>query len=445
MTMKVKDLVNYQARLKDFAAINADATKTEGEKAQAFSDAMAALGDDMQAEIAKQVEAKTSDLLNAQKSDPKMTQTEIDFFNEISTDVEWKDDKVIPETIVTKVFEDLTSEHPFLKLIGLTYTGIKLKVIRADAKGAAVWGKLFGDIKGQLDAAFTESAGDQSKLTVFVVLPNDMAEFGPAWTKQFVTTQITEAIAVAGETAFLTGDGKDKPIGLNRQVQKDVTVTGGVYPEKVSAGTLTLKDTNTAKKELAGIVKKLSVKENGKPIVARGKIVLVTAPGSSIDFEAAMTMQNVNGQWVNALPYGLQTCESVAVAEGKVIAFVMGRYDAFSAGPLTIKPFDQTLALEDATLYTAKQFFFGKAADNNAAQVYDLKTDTATTDPGEGGGDGKETQSTNINPDEEVAGESVDPSTLKVDEIKAKLTEVGIEFDPNAKKADLLALLPKTE
>ncbi|MDG2980892.1 hypothetical protein KNP66_03275 [Latilactobacillus curvatus] len=74
-----------------------------------------------------------------------------------------------------------------------------------------------------------------------------------------------------------------------------------------------------------------------------------------------------------------------------------------------------------------------------------MKTDTATTDPGEGGGDGKETQSTNINPDEEVAGESVDPSTLKVDEIKAKLTEVGIEFDPNAKKADLLALLPKTE
>lgn len=433
MTMKVKDLVNYQARLKDFAAINADATKTEGEKAQAFSDAMAALGDDMQAEIAKQVEAKTGDLLNAQKSDPKMTQTEVDFVNEIATDT-WKDDKVIPETIVTKVFEDLNTEHPFLKLIGLTYTGIKLKVLRADAKGAAMWGELFGDIKGQLDATFSETKGDQSKLTAFVVLPNDMLEFGPAWIKQFVTTQITEAFAVAAEAAFLTGDGNNKPIGLNRQVQKDVTVTGGVYPEKVSAGTLTLKDANISKKELAGVVKKLSVKENGVPVVARGKIVLVTAPGSSLDFEAAMTMQNVNGQWVNALPYGLLTCESVAVVEGKVIAFVMGRYDAFSAGPLTIKPFDQTLALQDATLYTAKQFFFGKAADNNTAQVYELKTDTATTDPGEGGGDGKETQSVNI-----------DPSDLKVDEIKAKLTEAGIEFDPNAKKADLLALLPKTE
>lgn len=429
--MKVKDLVNYQARLKDFATINADATKTEADKAQAFSDVMAALGDDMQAEIAKQVETKTGDLLNARKSDPKMTQAEVDFFNEISTDT-WKDDKVIPETIITKVFEDLVAEHPFLKLIGLTYTGIKLKVIRADAKGAAIWGDLFGDIKGQLDATFTETKGDQSKLTAFVVLPNDMADFGPAWIKQFVTTQITEAFAVSAESAFLTGDGNNKPIGLNRQVQKDVTVTGGVYPEKASAGDLTLKDTATAKKELAGIVKKLSVKENGTPIVARGKIVLVTAPGSSIDFEAAMTMQNVNGQWVNALPYGLQTCESVAVAEGKVIAFVMGRYDAFSAGPLTIKPFDQTLALEDATLYTAKQFFFGKAADNNAAQVYDLKTDDAVTPPDTG-----DTKSAN------QASVAVDNESLAVDQIKAKLTELGIEFDNKLNKADLLALLPK--
>lgn len=431
MTMKVKDLVNYQARLKDFATINADATKTEADKAQAFSDVMAALGDDMQAEIAKQVETKTGDLLNARKSDPKMTQAEVDFFNEISTDT-WKDDKVIPETIITKVFEDLVAEHPFLKLIGLTYTGIKLKVIRADAKGAAIWGDLFGDIKGQLDATFTETKGDQSKLTAFVVLPNDMADFGPAWIKQFVTTQITEAFAVSAESAFLTGDGNNKPIGLNRQVQKDVTVTGGVYPEKASAGDLTLKDTATAKKELAGIVKKLSVKENGTPIVARGKIVLVTAPGSSIDFEAAMTMQNVNGQWVNALPYGLQTCESVAVAEGKVIAFVMGRYDAFSAGPLTIKPFDQTLALEDATLYTAKQFFFGKAADNNAAQVYDLKTDDAVTPPDTG-----DTKSAN------QASVAVDNESLTIDQIKAKLTELGIEFDNKLNKADLLALLPK--
>ncbi|EPL6456373.1 HeH/LEM domain-containing protein [Providencia rettgeri] len=37
--------------------------------------------------------------------------------------------------------------------------------------------------------------------------------------------------------------------------------------------------------------------------------------------------------------------------------------------------------------------------------------------------------------------ESQDHSQLKVDDIKAILTEKGIEFDAKAKKADLLALL----
>lgn len=38
---------------------------------------------------------------------------------------------------------------------------------------------------------------------------------------------------------------------------------------------------------------------------------------------------------------------------------------------------------------------------------------------------------------------AVDPSMLKVDELKALLTEKGIEFKPNANKEELLALVPK--
>lgn len=83
-------------------------------------------------------------------------------------------------------------------------------------------------------------------------------------------------------------------------------------------------------------------------------------------------------------------------------------------------------------MYTAKQFFFGKAADNNAAQVYDLKTDDAVTPP-----DAGDTKSAN------QASVAVDNESLTVDQIKAKLTGLGIEFDNKLDKADLLALLPK--
>jgi len=55
-----------------------------------------------------------------------------------------------------------------------------------------------------------------------------LTNFGPAWVESFVRLQIQEAFAVAMELAFLSGTGKDQPVGLNRQVQKDVAITGGV-------------------------------------------------------------------------------------------------------------------------------------------------------------------------------------------------------------------------
>ena len=39
--------------------------------------------------------------------------------------------------------------------------------------------------------------------------------------------------------------------------------------------------------------------------------------------------------------------------------------------------------MEDMDLYVAKQFFYGKAKDNNAAAVYDLALATPGTEPTE--------------------------------------------------------------
>ena len=69
-----------------------------------------------------------------------------------------------------------------------------------------------------------------------------------------------------------------------------------------------------------------------------------------------------------------------------MIAFVPERYDAFVSGGVEIKEFDQTLALEDGHLYTAKRFAYGKAEDDNVAKVYDLKL---TEDAGDSAETGK--------------------------------------------------------
>ncbi|MCT3329512.1 phage major capsid protein [Lactiplantibacillus pentosus] len=378
-----KAFKNFTDAREKYAQLVKDAAKPE-EQQQGFTDMMDALGEDTLSEIKNQVHLQTDDVLNAQRKDPSMTGDEVKFFNALTAgDLSHteKTEVTLPETTVDQIFEDLVDQHPFLQTIKLQTTGLRLKFLKTDETGGkAVWGKVFDEIKGQLTAKFDDQTATQSKLTAFVALPNDILEFGAAWIKQFVMAQITEAFAAALESAFLVGDGNDKPIGLISDLSKG-TVSGDTttYAQKASVGSITLKDTETAKKELAGIVKKLSVKENGKPYVAKGKTVLVVTPGISLDMEAAMTMQNVNGQWVLAYPFKIQIVESQYVPNGKLIAFVPDRYDAYVAGAVNIKKFTETLAMEDGTLYTAKQFAYGKGKDNNVAFVYDLALETATT------------------------------------------------------------------
>ncbi|KRO17409.1 phage major capsid protein [Lacticaseibacillus saniviri] len=379
MTMNLNNLVNFKDKKAYYAKLVKDGAGVD-EQANAYDDMMNALQNDMVAEINTQVDTKLSTFEANRRVDPKITNEEIKFFNDISTDVGSKNEIVLPETTVNEIFDDLVTQHPLFAALNLKTTGLRLKILKSDTKGAVVWGKIFDEIKGQLDQAFTEEKADQNKVTAFVVVPNDALEYGAAWLKQFVVTQITEAFAVGLEQAFLTGDGNQKPIGLNRNVAKDAPVTGGVYQEKKSAGTITLADSKTTSSEMGGIVRALSKKENGKPVVAQGNTVLVVTPGASIDFSAASMIQNVNGQWVFSLPFGVQIVESEFVPEGKVIAFVKGRYDAYTAGGVSIKQFDQTLAMEDMQLFTAKQFAYGKAKDNNAALVFDFKPTSPAKD-----------------------------------------------------------------
>lgn len=383
MPIDLNKLPNFQAKKDAFAELVRKGGDSETQ-AEAYSNMMNALTGDLTEYIDQKVKGK------AEKGQSLgMNEDEVKFFNSLAAgDLSHgeKEEVVFPETTVNQIFKDMVKEHPFLQLLQLQNTGLRLKFLKSDPKGAAKWGKVNGGIQGQLTATFSDEDATQSKLTAFVAVPNDVLEYGAPWIKTFVVTQIQEAFAAALEEAFLTGDGKDKPIGLNRDVSENVSVTAGQYPEKKSAGTLTFKDAKTAITELKNVVKALSKKENGKTFVARGKVVLALQPGASLDVEAAATMQNVNGQWVYALPFGIQTVESEYVPEGKVIAFVPERYDAFVSGGVEIKEFDQTLALEDGHLYTAKRFAYGKAEDDNVAKVYDLKL---TEDAGDSAETGK--------------------------------------------------------
>ncbi|HEL8185890.1 TPA: phage major capsid protein [Listeria monocytogenes] len=376
MTIKLKNnLVNYEEKRTAFvnAVKNEETQEIQNKAYVEMVDAMAA---DIMDQAKKEARQEADQYISASRTDKNITNEEIKFFNDINKEVGYKEETLLPQTVVDEIFEDLTTEHPFLASIGMRTTGLRTKFLKSETSGLAVWGKIFGEIKGQLDATFSEEESIQNKLTAFVVVPKDLENFGPVWVKRFVVTQIEEAFAVALESAFIIGDGKDKPVGLTRKVGKGTNVVDGVYPEKVASGTLTFASSKVTVNELTDVYKYHSVKENGKPLNVAGEVTLLVNPTDAWDVKKQYTSLNANGVYVTALPYNLNIIESLFVPEKKAISYVAKRYDALIGGALNISTFDQTLAFEDLNLYAAKQFAYGKAKDEKAAAVWTLNIKT---------------------------------------------------------------------
>ena len=312
-------------------------------------------------------------LIAQNPAEAEMSARERKFFNDIKKDAPAGIVEHLPEETVDRIFENLTREHPLLEHIGLRNAGIRLKFYDAETTGVAIWGDLFGDIKGQLEATFSVDHAIQNKLTAFVVLPKDLAKFGPAWIQTFVMTQIQEAFATALEAAFLTGDGSSSPVGLNRKLTGTTSGNKTTYPEKTAQKTiLTFADSKAVIKEMTEVFKYHSTDAKDKPVLVDGKVVMVANPTELWEIKKQYTTLNAQGVFVTAMPFNLILIDSIAQPKGKVTTFVKGRYDAFIGGNLDIARYTETLALEDRDIYVAKQFAYGKARDEKAAAVWTL-------------------------------------------------------------------------
>ncbi|HHT7162736.1 MULTISPECIES: phage major capsid protein [Bacillus] len=374
--MKIKGTMeNFEAKKQAYMnLVKAEDTKMEDLSA-AFDDMFDTLVTDLSEKISAQarIEAQDAQILTS-RGQNVLTSEERKFFNAVVQDGGFKDDSILPYTTQERVFEDLVTEHPLLEAIGMQDLGAVTKFIYSDATKAYAWGELFGDIRGQINAAFREEQIGQLKLTAFSAIPNDMLELGPVWVERYVRTLLVESYSVGLEFGFVNGGGSvaHQPVGL----MKDVNATTGAVTDKKSSGTLTFAPSENGEViagELYEVVKALSVDGKGKSRKVLNKIVMVVNPVDAIGVQARNTIQTANGQWVMALPYNIQTVESEEVPVGKALFFVKGQYIAAIAGGYKLKKFDQTLAIEDATLYTIKQFANGKPKDNKAALVYDLK------------------------------------------------------------------------
>lgn len=367
----------------NFAKVSKDTEATAEQKTEALNDMLSALQKETESSVLSQAQSVTGDnsiLIN--RGNNVLTSEEREFFNVVIEEGGFKDVDTLPTTTQERIFEDLVHEHPLLTHLNIRNLGAVTEFIYSDPEGMAVWGELFGDIQGQLNATFRSDTITQNKLTAFIPLSNDMLDLGPEWVERYVRTMLVEAISVGLERGFVTGTGQNgEPVGLTKEVESN-----GAVVDKEPAGTLTFKPGRTTINELRDVVKLLSRKLNAdgtdsdRPRRVAGKIVMVTNPFDSFDIQANATVLNHNGQYVTSLPFNPIMTESVFVEEGTALFFVKDEYIAAYGGALQLKKFDQTLAMQDATLYIAKQYATGKPVDKYASQVYTLDVDTSNDD-----------------------------------------------------------------
>lgn len=381
MVIKFNKTEAFNEAKNKLAATLSNAEATEKEQGEALQNYFDVLQSEVSNAVRSQVNNDMTDRSIMQgRGQNVLTSEEKKFFNAAIEKGGLDDEKILPVTTQERIFEDLTKEHPLLGKLGIQDLGAVTRYIYADADKNFVWGELFGPIAGQIAASFREKTVSQLKLTAFAVLPNDMIELGPEWVERFVRTVAVETISVGLEHGFVNGTGQSQPVGL----LKDKDPDSGAVTDKVSSGTLTFEPSERGEiiaGELYGVVNALSTDAKGKARKVSNRIVMVVNPTDAIAVSFRNTIQTANGQWVMALPYNIDVVESDEIPAKKALFFVQGEYIAVIAGGYKLKKFDQTLAMEDATLFTIKQFANGEPKDNKTALVYDLAIDFTPAPP----------------------------------------------------------------
>lgn len=384
MTLKGK-MDNFNEKKEAYMSLVKAEEQDQDKLATAWDDMQTALADDLTEKITADVRAQQMDSqVLSSRGQNVLTSKERKFFNEVIEFGGFDEDSILPVTTQERIFDELTEAHPLLQVIGLRDLGAVTRFIKSDPTKAYAWGKLFGEIKGQVSAAFSEEEIGQLKLTAFAVIPKDMLDLGPEWVERYVRTLLVESYSVGLEYGLVNGRGpsQNEPIGLTKNVSENGAVTA-----KESSGTLTFAPSpygEIVAGELHDVIKALSTDEEGKARKVLNKVVMVINPVDLISVQARNTIQTNTGQWVMSLPYNIQTVESEEIPQGKALFFVQGKYLAALAGGYKANKFDQTLAIEDAMLYTIKQIANGMPDDNKTALIYDLdiKFNTSqTTDP----------------------------------------------------------------
>lgn len=383
MSMKSRDLI--QQELKD-SLVQAFKSNDENAITQAFT----SFADSVQQNVMEEFKAyqETADrTILAKRGVHQLTAEEQKFYQGLigamkSTSIKQAFDGLdnsFPPTIIDNVIADIKAAHPLLDKINFMNTTVLTRIL-VNKKGIqlAQWGPLGSAIAKELEGAIGKIDLTICKLTAFMPISKDMLAVGPEWIDAYVRATLSEAIALALETSIITGTGKDEPIGMDRDVSDDVTVTGGVYPKKQAIAI-----TNLSTETYGDLLKKLAKDRNGKAR-AIDKVMLLVNPFDYFGkVMPATTIRGTDGTYVrDVFPFPTDPIQSAAVDEGTAIIGIPEKYFmGIGAGTNggKIEYSDEFRFLDDERVYLTKLYGNGVALDNNAFLLLDISGLKAAT------------------------------------------------------------------
>src|SRR5699024_6127433 len=294
-----------------------------------------------------------------------LTKEETNYYNEvIDNDGFAGVEKLVPKTVINRVFEDLVKRHPLLQEITfVNTTGVTQWVVKKGEVNPAFWGKLCDDIKEKIDEGFETIDMNLYKLSAFLPVCNAMLELGPEWLDRYIRAVLGEAMSIGLEEAIIAGTGKDQPIGMTKDLNGG-TNGEGEYQDKeaVALADFTIES-------LYGIRADLS--NGGERSV--GQVLLVVNPNDyNRKIAPAFTFLTAGGQFVYNMPIDAKVIESNAVEEGTMIAGLAKNYFLGVGSEQKILVSKEVRFIEDETVYLTRMLANGRAQDITSFIVYDI-------------------------------------------------------------------------
>ncbi|MCI8618137.1 MAG: phage major capsid protein [Clostridia bacterium] len=271
--------------------------------------------------------------------------------------VTFKQDDIIPTTIIDRTLDELQKESKIMDLISFAPANVT-KWITGSYTGVASWHGLTDELKGELEASISSLNVEDADLDAYLVIPKAISDLSLPFVDKFFNAILKEALMLGIEDGYCNGNGQDEPIGIYKSIDKSID---GVHQDKDINTDLT----SFKPKAMANAKKYLT--KNGKR--KYDKIYIVCHPNDEADY-VAPAIYNDRGELVASYK-NLEVVTSVKNPQGKAALVLPKKYTMGFSG-FKVKKYDQTLALKNADLLVGNVYANGQADDDYVAYVFDV-------------------------------------------------------------------------